>query len=706
MTNSCKFAHCRAAYFVMATVLILATKIVSAQVVDEVIITQDEHGYEIEIAFFKPLRYQSHSPQKVGKTLEILLRPENITQPQLSDRKDQQDSLSWDRETGIPLQEILFDGGMADTPSLILRFDQTARYQVRNSRDLRSIIIKLESEVTPKSQSDNLVTVLKTIDPKRAAMLTDANQAMLDKNYRRAVLLFTKIRELSNDQIRPHVQELLGVARELNGQLAHAKAEYLQFLQDYPNSKDVDRVKQRLNALITAAKTPKQKLRAARHQKVVDGSEWDSQFYGSFSQVYYRDQISPENQNSQIVRSDLASDLDFIAKASKGELNFKGQFIGSYREDFRSDKTKDNSEFRPSIISVEAKHSGTGLYARIGRQSRTTGGVLGRFDGVHTAYEINSKTTLNAIYGYPVISSKKAKINTEQTFYGVSLDVGTIWDGWDLNSYYIAQQNAGIKDREAVGGEIRYFDPNMSFFTLLDYDISYQEVNIFLLLANWTVTTDTSLNLVLDYRNSPILTTTNAIQGQGVDELQDLFERFDQDELRQLAKDRTAASKSVTTGITHQLSDDMQIIGEVSITEIGETVASGGVEANPGTDMEYFYSVQLIANKLVFDNDMMILGVRLSDTERSDSYQFNANWRINASREFRINPRFRIDYRQDKSDDDNRWLVRPSIRMDYRFKKWVKLELDIGYEWLDQTFSGQSTTTTGYFFSAGYRAQF
>lgn len=46
------------------------------------------------------------------------------------------------------------------------------------------------------------------------------------------------------------------------------------------------------------------------------------------------------------------------------------------------------------------------------------------------------------------------------------------------------------------------------------------------------------------------------------------------------------------------------------------------------------------------------------------------------------------------------------MRLDYRYEKWLKFEFDFGYEWLDETFSGLSRKTTGYFINVGYRAQF
>jgi len=555
------------------------------------------------------------------------------------------------------------------------------------------------------SSSENLITVLKKTDPKLANLLDAANRAMLDKDYRRAVQLFTKIRDTSIGDARRQVQELLGVAREYNGQFAHAVAEYQQYLEDYPEAEDAKRVKQRLTALITAPETPKEKLRTGRRQSAEDGSEWERQSNFSFSQFYYRAETTPEQEETRLIRSDLISRLDFFGRARKGDLDLGTRFAGSYRNDYRSEDTE-GGEFLPDIMTVNARHSGVGLYAQLGRQSGVKGGVLGRFDGINASYDMGSVVTLNTVYGYPVDITDRTIINTDQEFYGLNFDIGTLWGGWEFNAFYITQENAGITDREAVGGEALYFDTTKSLFTLVDYDIAYDDLNIYQLIGNWTVVDGTALNLVVDYRNSPILTTTSAIQGQGVEQLKELFGQFTEDELKQLARDRTITSQFVTAGVTQQLNVNWQFIGEITVAEFGDTAASGGVEAIAGTGKEYFYSTQFIASSLFYDSDALILGLGYRDTVNTDTYTLDGNWRIDLNRKLRLNPRLRINYREYGGGEDSRWLARPFIEVDYRIKKWMKFEMDLGYEWLDETFANRSENTTGYFLSIGYRAQF
>ena len=49
------------------------------------------------------------------------------------------------------------------------------------------------------------------------------------------------------------------------------------------------------------------------------------------------------------------------------------------------------------------------------------------------------------------------KVDYRRQFYGINLDVGPIFDNWSGNAYYINQRVGDIKDREAIGGELRYF---------------------------------------------------------------------------------------------------------------------------------------------------------------------------------------------------------------------------------------------------------
>jgi hypothetical protein len=226
------------------------------------------------------------------------------------------------------------------------------------------------------------------------------------------------------------------------------------------------------------------------------------------------------------------------------------------------------------------------------------------------------------------------------------------------------------------------------------------------MLGNWILPNQVTLNATVDFRESPILTTYNAIQGQGVDSIDALRDRYSVDEIRQLAEDRTASSHSYTVGATKPLNETFQLTGDVTLSELGSTPASGGVEAMPSTGNEYYYTVQLIGSNLLKEGDITIFGLRYSDASTSDTTSVSVNERYPLNTAWRVNPRMRVDYRINKPNDNSQWIYAPSILVDYLWRKNYHFELETGGEWSSQQLTDSSEDTTAYYVYAGYRADF
>jgi hypothetical protein len=276
----------------------------------------------------------------------------------------------------------------------------------------------------------------------------------------------------------------------------------------------------------------------------------------------------------------------------------------------------------------------------------------------------------------------------------------------DLNLFAINQEVDGILDRRAVGGEFRYFDAQRSLFSFVDYDISYGELNILLVNGGWTFPTKTRLTLVLDYRRSPVLTTGNALIGQTVEDVSGLLNIFSESEIRKLAQDRTATNKSATIGIVQDLNEKYQVVAEVTVSELSDTPASGGVPANPSTGKEYFYLTQLIGSNIFLEGDINVIELRYADTMSNDSFSFNLNLRYPITQNFRINPRIQTNYRKNKNGGGEQVTFRPLLRIDYRWKRWLLFEMEGGREWREDTVLGSTERTTGFFATIGFRANF
>src|SRR6202022_4670968 len=84
-------------------------------------------------------------------------------------------------------------------------------------------------------------------------MLAEVRAAMGSRDYPKAISLLTKLQRQPEFPERAHAQELLGLARERAGQLAHAKAEYEEYLRRYPHGEAAERVATRLRLLRAAS---------------------------------------------------------------------------------------------------------------------------------------------------------------------------------------------------------------------------------------------------------------------------------------------------------------------------------------------------------------------------------------------------------------------------------------------------------------------
>ena len=541
-------------------------------------------------------------------------------------------------------------------------------------------------------------TLPRTSDEKISALMEEARQAVSRDDYNRAVQLYTKVLQYPDNQHQQDALEFLGVARERKGQLAHAIKEYKRYLSLYPEAEGAERVKQRLAGLTTASRKPTpSKSRSAQ----AEDRPWE--VYGGFSQFYRRDEVSTDDAGSTVTQSALSNDLDITARKRTDDYDIQSRFTGSYMKDFLGDGPGNENSISSLYFDASGKRLGASM--RLGRQSRNTGGVLGRFDGLLLGYKLVDWMTVNAVGGFPVFSTRDG-FHTDRYLYGLSADLGSFANAWDFNLFAIEQRVESVVDRRAVGGEARYFDPIRSLLTFVDYDILYGSLNTVIFLGTWTLPDRTTINATLDYRNSPILTTTNALQGQSAGSIDDLLDTLTEEEIQELAKDRTGHSTTATLGASHPLSEKIQLSGDVTVSELSGTEASGGVEAIPDTGKEYFYNLQLIGSNLFKTGDTSILGTRFSDTSTAKIYTVSLDSRYPVIRAWRVNPRLRVDYRENDNDDSNQWTALPSLRMDYRWRKRYRFEVEGGKEWTTRDFTDRSEDSSSYYLSMGYRADF
>ena len=133
-----------------------------------------------------------------------------------------------------------------------------------------------------------------------------------------------------------------------------------------------------------------------------------------------------------------------------------------------------SSENRLTALFTDLRYQPQQLAARMGRQTSTSGGVLGRFDGGALSWGFAPSWRAGVLAGTP----SDPVLGERKQFVGATLDADDLVDGLGAGLFAIQQRTEGMLDRRAVGGELRYFTPKLTVFSLLDYDIEYGVLNV------------------------------------------------------------------------------------------------------------------------------------------------------------------------------------------------------------------------------------
>ncbi|MFN3958991.1 MAG: hypothetical protein ACK4NP_03665 [Parvularculaceae bacterium] len=441
---------------------------------------------------------------------------------------------------------------------------------------------------------------------------------------------------------------------------------------------------------------------------------WVARLTGSLSEYYQRDQstvtlerpdLTPD-PDKQVNRNALVSGADVTASLSNDRIDANLRFSGSHTKDFTLGDRGSYGSI--SALFLEIADNVSRFFARLGRQSRNAGGVLGRFDGVHVSYDAGDHVRVNVVGGAPVIRSRDLFISSDRRFLGGSVDFNNVLEGVDASVYFIDQQIDDLVDRRAAGLELRYVDDRRSVYGLLDYDVFFDSLNLALFNGSWRLKDDTTFNVAFDYRYAPTLMTLDALQGQGVETIDELrtLRGFTDADIYYLAEERAARLTSGSFNFSRPLTKDWQINAGVTFSNVAPTSDAGGVPGQPGTGIEAFYSAQVLGNNLFADGDLASLGFRYDDMSSAGRYVIDLNTRHPINSRLRLSPRIRLSQRRSKIADQVQFTVKPSMRMNYIPSRRFQFELEGGGEWTRTENEADVETLKGYYLIGGIRLDF
>jgi hypothetical protein len=700
----------------LACLSLLAPFCAQAQLLDVVTVQAAGSEAEIRIRLTTQVQLVRYVPEREGQVLRITLR--------IMGRVEEFGGRTLEDRRTPPTRGLVprFTVTYPETDATLgVRFDRSVRFRVGAGPDARTIVVYVVRTDVPAALPAPVVPpppappqgaapgASPDVETLAAQLMSRGREALKGNDVRGAIESLNQLLNLPPNRQSQEAQELIGIARERNGEIGKARAEYELYLKLYPDSAGARRVARRLAQLPAAGSDAG--LRTVRRPETTEYS-----VSGSVSQFYYRGSMKfdatlappvPGLQPDQVSltatdQSSLVSSADLTWRMrgpdADGKLVFRDVFTANYLQG------QDNVN-RLYSLYYERLSADSSWLSRVGRQPGYSGGMLGRFDGLWAGYALRPGLRVNAVAGAPVefynLQSKR--------FVGLNADIGPIAERWSGNVFAVEQQSDGVLDRRAVGGELRYFDSRSSFFGLYDYDTSFRAVNIAMAQATFTSLSGTIWTASIDHRRVPALQTTNVLIGES-----ETLPGVSQPTLRQLldsgrsvgdlqegAKALTPVADLLFLGFTHPVTPKVQLGADVREAKVSGTGASGNLPEAPGTGIVRFYSALAAKTGILGASDVAIVnaGSVHGETFRGES--------LNISHVL-VTERWRTElllrwYRQ--RDDQDAVLRRstPTVRLGYRVRASVALEMELGSETTTNEGPRQSDRTRRRFFSLGYR---
>ena len=570
----------------------------------------------------------------------------------------------------------------------------------------------------------------------QAADIGASRAAIKAGQFDDAIRLLTKVLEGPKGPRAREARELLGLAREKNNQLAHAEAEYRQYLSDYPAGADAARVQQRLDGVIALQNKPFDDLHkaAGEHQRQADeaaiaqahaatvaaaaqapsappanpvdwtaaaspvqldgpatgakstpSTGWQRTYDGSIGLYYTRnlgsteiiDPINPGSTNTlnQVYQDTLTTQMDLRGTISNSSFAGSAAFSGSQDKSFIDDHL---DLTRISQANVQGDWKDAGLTAKIGRQTHFGGGVLGRFDGAFVNYDLSSGRSIGVVAGAPVDLTSDGYMVRNRQFVGASYGFKLPDPRWEASAFAIEQLADGALDRRAIGYDLKFTSPNFVLFDTLDYDVNFAQFNMAILTGHYVFADKSTLGFDVDYRKSPALFASNAIQGQGTDRLGGLLGRYDYSQIAQYAVDRSSDTYTTSLDYTRPLNPHLQFYGDLYETYIGPTAASAGIDAIPAEGPDTYVTAQLVGDGWLRESDLYVGGLTYSRTSTSNQYQLELGVKYPLTDKLRLSPDAKLGYKTFATDGHTEFHFLPSVGLNYAFSRNSSLEVDAG----------------------------
>lgn len=744
-----------------------------AAVIETIDVARVGDQAEITIRFATEIQYTRHSPTDEGKFLRIFFR---LTKPGFSESELMQEVRRSPKNDLLPPFTVAY-------PELIngmlVTFAKPTKYIVRGGDDSRSIVVMvpltppkgkdavsqkgkapdspkavaiatpaIESVTaeTPVAASPAITQIPDANKPEEAvvlstekveemahAFLLDGKEAFDKADYPKAINRMNRVLSLPRNAQTMAAQGLIGEAREKNGEIAKARAEYDLYLKLYPESTEAPKIKQRLAALPAVDVVRRPTDRPIRRDD--RPAEWTVN--ANLSSYFFTGQSKQDDGPMKRDQESLVSSVNLSARLRDSVTDTRIVFRDT---DSRNFMRPDRDYNRIYSAYAERTDREVGYFVRVGRQNPNGAGVLERFDGITGSYNLTSDWKLGAVYGEAVEFGSPFK----KKFYGGSVEVAPQVSRPGASLYGIEQTIDGILNRRAVGSEMRYFDGQVTAFGLLDYDVLYKGLNVGMGQANYLDKWGNNYFVSYDYRQSPTYSLTNALATAGYSSVTDFVNAVGVGQARQLVSETTSLSTMFATGVTIPVGDRWQFgidyrtsevsgtnariplaqmckelqddanpndplcvdgpRGTLRISEMGicqtdsyDLVTRTCVATSAASGRTNMYSAQAIGTNLFVPNGVGVAyaGYIAGPTYTGQNfglsyiYPFIENWRLESNARY---------YTQKSDLGQNMTQFSPSMKLVYQWRSSLSLESEVGYSESKNTGTTESKNRREYLY--------
>ncbi len=219
-----------------------------------------------------------------------------------------------------------------------------------------------------------------------------------------------------------------------------------------------------------------------------------------------------------------------------------------------------------------------------------------------------------------------------------------------------------------------------------------------MLQATWITETQTTYNLLLDYRTAPTLQTTNAVLGKADTSISNQLVTTTEEILRQQARDNTPVSKVFLLGFTRPFNKTWQYGGDIRGFSTSATALS------PDTSSSIFTG-QGIGTGLLSQGDITVLSYSYTQSSDFTANSLSFNNRSPIGDKWTLNTGL-LYFVQNSDSGSSTTSLRPTLRAAYKWKEKVTLEMEANFDFTTVDSAMAQTDRRDPFYSLGYRWDF